>query len=161
MSVRVLFVCLGNICRSPTAHGVFQSMVDSRGLSDQVIIDSAGTGDWHLNHAPDARAQKAAADRGYDLSMLRARLVTPEDFTNFNIVVAMDDSNLKNLQAMKPDNYQGKLVKLLDYHNGELTEVPDPYTGGADQFDEVLNLVESACEQLLNSIETTLKETSY
>ena len=153
MTTKVLFVCLGNICRSPTAHAVFQKMVDDKNLANSVSVDSAGTGDWHLNHAPDKRAQAAAGKRGYDLSSLRSRLVTVDDFAHFDYVIAMDKSNLKNLQAMKPKNYKGRLGLLLSYSDSEVEEVPDPFYDKDDQFDYVLDLVEGACSSLLTSIE--------
>tara|TARA_B110000046_G_scaffold185649_1_gene228309 strand:- start:5114 stop:5608 length:495 start_codon:yes stop_codon:yes gene_type:complete len=148
--ISVLFVCLGNICRSPTAHAVFQSMVDSEGLSQHIVVDSAGTGDWHLGHAPDQRTTAIAAERGYDMSELRSRLVEIEDFNQFDYIVAMDNENLANLQAMRPHNYQGHLGLFLDYsQQSEQTEVPDPYYGGDNGFALVLDLVEEAAAGLL------------
>jgi len=105
----VLFVCLGNICRSPTAHAVFRQIVIAQGLDSKIQVDSAGTGDWHLGRAPDARSTATAAERGYDLSDLRARLVTPSDFAHFDYIVAMDNSNLGNLQVMCPSGFSGEL----------------------------------------------------
>lgn len=151
--ISVLFVCLGNICRSPTAHAVFQSMVDSEGLSQQIAVDSAGTGDWHLGHAPDRRTSLVAADRGYDMSELRSRLVETEDFNQFDYIIAMDSDNLSNLHAMCPDSYSGQLGLFLDYsQQNEQTEVPDPYYGGDNGFALVLDLVEEASAGLLAHI---------
>ena len=151
--ISVLFVCLGNICRSPTAHAVFQSMVDSEGLSQHILVDSAGTGDWHLGHAPDQRTTAVAAQRGYDMSELRSRLVEIEDFDQFDYIVAMDNENLTNLEVMRPANYQGQLGLFLDYSQQiEQTEVPDPYYGGDNGFALVLDLVEEASAGLLAHI---------
>lgn len=151
--ISVLFVCLGNICRSPTAHAVFQSMVDSEGLSQHILVDSAGTGDWHLGHAPDQRTTAVAAQRGYDMSELRSRLVEIEDFDQFDYIVAMDNENLRNLEVMRPANYQGQLGLFLDYSQQiEQTEVPDPYYGGDNGFALVLDLVEEASAGLLAHI---------
>jgi protein-tyrosine phosphatase len=149
----VLFVCLGNICRSPTAHGVFQTLVNRENLDQQIMVDSAGTGDWHLGHAPDKRTSAVASDRGYDLSELRARLVKPSDFDDFGYIVAMDHENMRNLRAMEPEGFKGKLCLLLDHSISpdfaQYEEVPDPYYGGGDGFGLVLDLVEDACVGLL------------
>lgn len=150
---KVLFVCLGNICRSPTAHGVFQSMVDDRGLSNLIQVDSCGTGGWHVGEAPDRRARAKAAKRGYDLSSLRARQIQVADFARFDYILAMDSKNLAALQDMRPRTYAGHLGLLLDFaENVELKEVPDPYYGGANGFNHVLDLVEWASEGLLREI---------
>lgn len=152
MTVNVLFVCLGNICRSPTAHAIFeQKVVDSK-LQSQIVVDSAGTGDWHLGHSPDERATAAAAKRGFDLSPLRARLVTADDFSVFDYVIAMDNSNLSDLQVMKPDSYLGELNLFLAYGADDTIEVPDPYYGDGNGFEQVLDLVEQASDGLLNHI---------
>jgi protein-tyrosine phosphatase len=152
----VLFVCLGNICRSPTAHGVFQALVDTENLNEHIRVDSAGTGDWHLGHAPDKRTSAVASERGYDLSDLRARLVEPADFNDFDYIIAMDHENMRNLQAMEPDGYRGELCLLLDHSVSpdfdQYEEVPDPYYGGGDGFGLVLDLVEDACAGLLTHI---------
>ena len=158
----VLFVCLGNICRSPTAHAVFRQIVIAQGLDSKIQVDSAGTGDWHLGRAPDARSTATAAERGYDLSDLRARLVTPSDFAHFDYIVAMDNSNLGNLQVMCPSGFSGELKLFLDYTVQELhsdyTEVPDPYLGGADGFELVLDLIEDASLGLLERIKAQLHQ---
>ena len=112
--ISVLFVCLGNICRSPTAHAVFQAMVIERGLAEQVSVDSAGTGDWHLGHAPDRRTSAVAAQRGYDMDQLRARLVETGDFEQFDYILVMDEENLANLKAMCPADYPGSLGLFLE-----------------------------------------------
>ncbi len=150
---RVLFVCLGNICRSPTAHGVFLHQVAEAGLADAVTVDSAGTGAWHVGEPPDARATAAARGRGYDLSRLRARQVAPLDFERFDYILAMDRSNLSHLQAMRPDAYPGHVGLFLDYHpQPPFREVPDPYYGGDRGFEEVLDLVEAAGRGLLQAL---------
>lgn len=152
-STRVLFVCLGNICRSPTAHGVFEAMVLQRGLADKITVDSCGTGDWNIGNAPDRRASAEAAARGYDITHLRARQVTAADFDNFDFILAMDKQNLADLQALSPSHFNGRLALFLDFAKGDLpTEVPDPYYGDDNGFAAVLNLVESASEGLLKEI---------
>ena len=150
--VRVLFVCLGNICRSPTAHGVCQQLVDSSGLGDYIHIDSAGTGDWHIGHAPDARTAAAASTRGYDLSELRARQVSALDFHQFDFILAMDLQNLRDLQQLRPADFRGELSLFLNYGQSAEREVPDPYYGGDEGFEQVLNLVESAAHGLLQAL---------
>ncbi|MEP5568082.1 MAG: low molecular weight protein-tyrosine-phosphatase [Halioglobus sp.] len=150
---RVLFVCLGNICRSPTAHGVFAAMVQERGLEESIKIDSCGTGDWHIGHAPDRRATAEAAQRGYDLSTLRARQVAPQDFADFDYVLAMDNQNLADLRAMCPEEFSGYLGLFLPFDPlAAMTEVPDPYYGGDEGFSEVLDMVEAAGKGLLEDI---------
>lgn len=149
MSVSVLFVCLGNICRSPTADVVFRQYVREAGLEEKIRIDSAGTGDWHIGRAPDPRTQEAAARRGYDMSSLRARQVTPADFYAFDVVLAMDNANLADLEAMRPSDANGTLARFLDYATDSAErEVPDPYYGGNDGFDQVLDLVEDGARGL-------------
>jgi protein-tyrosine phosphatase len=153
MATRVLFVCMGNICRSPTAEGVFRHLVEEQGLTAKIIIDSAGTHDYHIGNPPDARSQAAAARRGYDLSGLRARQVVRDDFTAFDYVLAMDEDNLGLLQQQCPEASRGKLKLFLAYaDNVELREVPDPYYGGAQGFEQVLDLVENAARGLLREI---------
>ncbi len=148
MTTSVLFVCLGNICRSPLAEGVMRHLVEASGAD--VEIDSAGTGDWHIGHAPDPRAQAEALRRGLDISTLRARQVTPEDFQQFDHIVAMDAKNLADLQAMQPDDARAALSMLLDYAEGG--DVPDPYYGGDEGFAETFRLVEAGSRGLLQAI---------
>jgi len=151
--VKVLFVCLGNICRSPTAEGMFQQLVKANKLEEFITVDSAGTGDWHIGRPPDQRAQQAAQARGYDISHLRARQMSREDFHNFHYIIAMDQQNLANLQAMQPQDFSGHLGLLLPFAgSGELLEVPDPYFGGEEGFRLVLDLLESASVGLLDHI---------
>jgi len=154
MSINVLFVCLGNICRSPTAEGVFRHVVEQAGLTDSIHIDSAGTGDWHIGKGPDPRTVAEAATRDYDLSALRARQVSSADFSQFDYVIAMDQENLKNLEAMKPADYEGYLGLFLPFAaNVSEAEVPDPYYGGPEGFTLVLNMVEEASLALLRHIQ--------
>lgn len=149
---KVLMVCLGNICRSPTAHGVFQHLVDQQGLSDQILVDSAGTSSWHIGEPPDTRSQKAALLRGYDLSDQRGRQVKTIDFDHFDYVLAMDESNLSDLRSLCPTHFSGYLGLFLNFAAASQTEVPDPYHGGGKGFDTVLDLVEAAAEGLLEHI---------
>ncbi|MBT8152226.1 MAG: low molecular weight phosphotyrosine protein phosphatase [Gammaproteobacteria bacterium] len=150
---RILFVCLGNICRSPTAHAVVDAWISRRKLGDLIEVDSCGTGDWHIGHAPDARATDAAAQRGYDLAPLRARQIERKDFDRFDLILAMDNANLLDIRAMSPASYAGEIDLFLRYTGIELPlEVPDPYYGGEDGFAEVLQLVERATAQLLDKL---------
>jgi len=152
--VQVLFVCLGNICRSPTAHGVFAHQVEAAGLKKRILIDSAGTGDWHVGRPPDTRAQRAASGRGYDLSRLRARQVKPADFERFHYILPMDAQNLADLERMRPDWYAGHLGLFLEFAgNAEYREVPDPYYGSIRGFELVLDLIEDAARNLLQHIQ--------
>ncbi|ERI51550.1 phosphotyrosine protein phosphatase [Pseudomonas sp. EGD-AK9] len=150
--MKVLFVCLGNICRSPTAEGVLRHKLRAAGLEDRVQVDSAGTGDWHVGKAPDSRTRIAAQRRGYDLSALRARQVEAADFQRFDLILAMDQSNLRNLQALRPAGAQADLDLYLRRYELALDEVPDPYYGGEDGFERVLDLIEQASEALLTEI---------
>lgn len=145
---RVLMVCLGNICRSPTAEAVFRSKAAALGLAEQFQFDSAGTAAWHIGKSPDSRSQQAAVKRGYQLQRLRARQVTAADFAAFDMVLAMDEQNLANLQALQAETKsKAKLELVLHYaNNAGLTSVPDPYYGGDDGFNQVLDLLESAAE---------------
>ncbi len=152
--VRVLFCCMGNICRSPTAHGVFEGMVREAGLSERIFVDSAGTHAYHLGEAPDRRSQETASKRGYDLSRQRARKVRGEDFLEFDYVLAMDQDNYYNLQAICPPGYEARLALFLDFapELGQ-REVPDPYYGGPNGFEQVFDLVEAASRGLLAEIQ--------
>jgi protein-tyrosine phosphatase len=149
----VLFVCMGNICRSPTAESVFREHAQRAGLLDELRVESAGIGDWHVGQAPDNRAITHARRRGYDLAGLRARQVTRADFARFDFILAMDLRNLRDLRALCPPDYKGCFGLFLDFapHLG-LREVPDPYYGGADAFEAVLELTERASEGLLAHI---------
>jgi low molecular weight protein-tyrosine phosphatase len=150
LPTNVLFVCLGNICRSPTAEGVFRAACAQLGLADHVFADSAGIGEWHIGSPPDRRAIQAARKRGYDLTGLRGRQVTAADFDRFGWILAMDLSILRALEAMRPEAYDGHLGLLLDLVPAAgVREVPDPYYGGLDAFERVLDLVEQASEELV------------
>ncbi|MDR2195034.1 MAG: low molecular weight phosphotyrosine protein phosphatase [Gallionellaceae bacterium] len=150
---KILFVCMGNICRSPTAEAVFRHYVEKAGLSQSIEIDSAGTHDYHIGKAPDARAQRAAARRGYDMSPLRARQVEAADFKRFDYVLAMDDDNLAILQRLRPRDATAHLGLFLDFaKRHEEREVPDPYYGGEAGFERVLDLIEDASEGVLEGM---------
>ncbi len=152
----VLFVCMGNICRSPTAEAVFRAKLESAGHKDRFLIDSAGTHDYHPGSPPDPRAQAHARRRGYELGHLRARAVTLADFQRFDHIVAMDQRNLAALRQMmsRAVPYQAKLSLLLDHAPRELgaTEVPDPYDSGPEAFEHALDLIEAGCAGLLNKL---------
>ncbi len=154
----VLFVCLGNICRSPTAHGVFRTLVEQQGLAHLIEIDSAGTAAYHIGNPPDHRSAAAALQRGYDLSDLRARQAIAADFDHYDYIMAMDNENLSELKAICPAGYQGHLGLFLDLAELPVREVPDPYYGGLSGFDQVLDLVEAASEALLNRIAKELNQ---
>ncbi|QLC74525.1 low molecular weight phosphotyrosine protein phosphatase [Pseudomonas sp. LPB0260] len=154
--MRVLFVCLGNICRSPTAEGVFRHKLREAGLEARVEVDSAGTGDWHVGKAPDLRTRQAALRRGYDLSALRARQVAGDDFRRFDLILAMDGSNLQHLQRLRPSANAAELDLFLRRYQLALDEVPDPYYGGEDGFEQVLDLIEQASDALLAEIQGRL-----
>jgi protein-tyrosine phosphatase len=155
--VRLLFVCLGNICRSPTAEGVMRSLVVQAGLQEQIVLDSAGTGSWHVGNPPDSRSSAAARARGVTLDG-SSRQVTDEDFDDFDLLIAMDSSNLRDLQELARDDRQRAKVRLLREFDpqsaatGDL-DVPDPYYGVGDGFARVFDLVHAACVGLLEKIE--------
>lgn len=152
----VLFVCMGNICRSPTAESVFRAHVERAGLRDELLIESAGIGDWHVGQPPDERAIMHARRRGYDLACLRARQVVREDFARFDWILAMDERNLRDLKLLRPPDFAGYLGLFLDLvPDLGVREVPDPYFGGADGFERVLELTERASEALLARIMET------
>jgi protein-tyrosine phosphatase len=151
--VRILFVCMGNICRSPTAEGVVRVHLERAGLAADVELDSAGTHGYHIGKAPDDRARKAAAMRGYDLSALRARRVSDLDFIRYDRILAMDRDNLDELRQVCPAEYHHKLGLFLEYsRNFREREVPDPYYGGEEGFEHVLDLVEDAATGLIDSL---------
>jgi len=155
---RILFVCLGNICRSPTAEGVMHGLLAERGLEGVVEVDSAGTIAYHVGEGADARMQRAAAERGYSLDSI-SRQVEPEDFARFDLVVAMDRSNREDLEAMAEevpgavDGSLGKIRLLADFlPPGAPRDVPDPYWGGTKGFEQVLDLIEEACPRILDEL---------
>ena len=145
--IRVLFVCLGNICRSPSAEGIFRHLVQEQGLAERITTDSAGTGDWHVGRPPDERAQAAALLRGFDLSPLRGRQVAQADFQNFDYVLAMDGQNLRDLKKLAKASGGCAPVLFLPGR-----DVPDPYYGGEEGFDHVLDLLEGGAVELLHRI---------
>ena len=151
--ISVLFVCMGNICRSPIAEGVFRAFAERAGLLSSIDVDSAGTHAGHEGELPDQRARKVAASRGYNLSTLRARRVKEQDFSRFDLIVAMDRQNLDYLRRYCPDEYLSKLHLFLEFA-GDLVsdEVPDPYYGGTEGFEKVLDLCEIAARGLIAAI---------
>jgi protein-tyrosine phosphatase len=158
--VRILFVCLGNICRSPTAEGVMRALLRAERLEDAVEVDSAGTGGWHVGSAPDERATAAARRRGIVLDGA-ARQVAPEDFERFDLILAMDRENLRALRALAPDGEARTRVRMLrefdpDAASAGDLDVPDPYYGGTRGFTDVLDLVEAACRGLLEELRPRL-----
>ena len=157
----VLFLCMGNICRSPTAHGVFRHRVQAAGLADRVRVDSAGTHNYHPGEPPDHRSQRHASRRGYDLSDLRARQMLLTDFAAHDLALAMDWDNLAMEQKLCPPAHAHKLRRLTEFClHMQSPVVPDPYYGGATGFDDVLDLVEDACEGLLQHVQRELQDRS-
>lgn len=153
-SVDLLMVCMGNICRSPTAEGVLQAMVQGAGLQRRITVDSAGTHGYHRGAPPDPRAQQHAARRGYDLSRLRARQLTARDFERFDLVLVMDEANQRDALALCPPAQAGRVLRLTQFcRRHQAGAVPDPYYGGAQGFEEVLDLVEDACAGLLAALQ--------
>jgi len=151
--VSVLFVCTGNICRSPTAEGVFRKLVAEAGMSQAIVADSAGTHGYHVGEPPDTRTQASAADRGYDLSGLRARRVEHADFQRFDLIVAMDRGHLTILSRMAEPSAAHKLKLMMAYARGfKEKDVPDPYYGGPQDFERVLDMLEDAARGLLDSL---------
>ena len=148
----VLFVCMGNICRSPTAEGVFRHHVESAGLAGTVEIDSAGTHAYHVGEPPDRRARAAAERRGMSLEGIRARRVSATDFERFDYIIAMDEDNLYRLRQEAPDEHKAELRLFLEFSAGDETEVPDPYYGGTAGFERVLDLVDDASRGLLEAL---------
>lgn len=150
LKVSVLFVCLGNICRSPTAEGVVRAIAAAEFPELDLKLDSAGTGDYHIGEPPDPRTCAHAARRGYDLSGLRARQVTARDFRDFDLILAMDESNRRALEALRPADATARVAMFLDHAPGRHGEpVPDPYYGGEPDFEQVLDLSEAAARGLL------------
>jgi protein-tyrosine phosphatase len=153
MAIKVLFVCMGNICRSPTAQGVFESLVAEASLLEHIQVDSAGTHAYHIGEPPDTRASEAAMRRGIDLSPQKARRVTAADFAEFDYVLAMDRGNIEDLSALCEPAHLQKLHLFMEYASDLVTEeVPDPYYGGSTGFERVLDLIEEAAQGLLADI---------
>ena len=151
--VGVLFVCTGNICRSPTAEGIFRRLAADAGLSQAIVADSAGTHGYHVGEPPDPRSQEAAQERGYDLSSLRARRIEPADFRRFDLIVAMDRGHLAILSRMAEPGAAHKLKLMMSYaRRFSDQDVPDPYYGGPQQFERVLDMLEDAARGLLDAV---------
>ena len=156
--IRVLFVCMGNICRSPTAHGVFRKMLVDHPADLSIELDSAGTGDWHVGQPPDSRATEAASRRGVEISDLRARTVHDEDFVLYDYILAMDELNLVTLQDRSPGKYHAKIRLLMEFaEQPSNRNVPDPYYGGPAGFEQVLDLLENAGRGLLRELEQLIE----
>lgn len=149
----ILFVCMGNICRSPLAEGVLRHLADGAAISDRLTVDSAGTGSWHAGDAPDPRSIAMARRHGVDISRQRARQVTPADFETFDLILAMDENNLANLLQSSPERQQHKIHLFMDYATGRRENVPDPYYGAEDGFLKVYNMLLAGCRSLLEKIE--------
>lgn len=150
-------VCLGNICRSPTAHGVLEKLINNKGLNNFIEVDSAGTSTYHIGDHPDSRSIAAAERRGYALHDQLARQVSVSDFYQYHYMLAMDEDNLRHLREAAPRDSRARIKLLLDYPGAPLVSVPDPYFGGAEQgFETVLDLVEGACEHLLQQLQQEL-----
>ncbi|MEK7810830.1 MAG: low molecular weight protein-tyrosine-phosphatase [Pseudomonadota bacterium] len=159
--IGVLFVCTANICRSPSAEAMFRHKATESGIADRLVIDSAGTHDFHLSEPPDARSQKVAMERGYDLSALRARKVSRIDLENFNYVLAMDMTNLTVLHRLgEPDLWQKPKLMMSFSRLYKTKEVPDPYSGGVEGFELVLDMLESATDGLLIAVKSDLLKTA-
>lgn len=150
--ISILFVCMGNICRSPTAEGVFRHHVHEAGLADDIRVDSAGTHAYHVGDPPDRRATAAAERRGVSLANIRARRVVEKDFAEFDYIIAMDEDNRACLLEQAPEEYREKVHLLLSFAELGEQEVPDPYYGGAAGFERVLDLVEDASQALLKTL---------
>lgn len=151
--ISVLFVCMGNICRSPTAEGVFRKVVRDANLHDLILVDSAGTHAYHIDEPPDRRARAAAERRGFSLEDIRARRVSSEDFERFDYILAMDEDNLSILRESAPEHHQHKIRLFLEFSDSApVLEVPDPYYGGTSGFERVLDLVEEASRGLLEAL---------
>jgi protein-tyrosine phosphatase len=160
--VTVLVVCTGNICRSPTGEGVLRHLVEKRGLSDRVRVESAGTHDYHVGEGPDPRSVRHAAKRGYDLSPLRASQVSAEDFHAYDYILAMDRGHLRILRAIAPQDGKARVGLFLEASaRGKGEDVPDPYYGGAEEFERVLDMVEEAAERWLDRIEAELEPSRF
>jgi len=153
---RILFVCMGNICRSPTAEGMLRQRLVEAGLDARVAVDSCGTGDWHIGKPPDPRALQAAADRGIDLGGLRGRQLTVEDFMRFDEILVMDADNLERALALRPVGSKARVSRLLSYAGQPDADVPDPYFGGEAGFQQVLDQLELAVEGLATSLRQRL-----
>ncbi|WP_113425493.1 low molecular weight protein-tyrosine-phosphatase [Rhizobium cremeum] len=149
----ILFVCLGNICRSPLAEGIFRHLAGQRGLASSYPADSAGTGGWHIGQPPDHRSMKVALGHGIDISDLRARRVDPSDFKRSGLILAMDKNNLAHLRKMAPSGCQSDIALFGDYGFADGTEIPDPYYGGLADFERVYSMLLTGCSSILEKLE--------
>lgn len=150
---KILFVCTGNICRSPTAEGVFRQRLDARGISHSFHVDSAGTHGYHIGEAPDLRSIQAAKKRGVTIDTLRARKVHASDFHEFDLILALDRGHLRELKAIAPKNAKAQIELLLSYAGHSESDVPDPYYGSSKDFETVLDLVEAASDMLITKLQ--------
>lgn len=150
----VLFVCLGNICRSPLAEGIFRHLTALGGQEERYPTDSAGTGGWHIGHAPDQRSIEVARMNGIDIAGLRARRVAPEDFRRFGLILAMDHDNLRNLKTMAPPDATARVALFSAFSTGKEADVPDPYYGGIDGFQAVYTMLFAGCTSLVEKLES-------
>ena len=154
-----MFVCLGNICRSPAAEGILRALAEEQGQNDDLYIDSAGIGAWHVGEQPDRRMRKHAAQRGYDLSSLRARQFRSDDFEKFDWIVVMDEENYQDVMRKVPShtssNKLAKVVRMKDFFNDfkGYDHVPDPYYGGSEGFELALDMIEDGCKEMLKSLQ--------
>ena len=157
--MRILFVCLGNICRSPTAEAIMNHFIEKDGLQEQIICDSAGTSAHHVGQPADHRMRKYAKERGYNITSI-SRPINSQDFIQFDYIITMDDSNFKNVQSLAlSQEHKKKILKIADYCNTQnCSFIPDPYSGGEKGFFQVIDLLEEACLNLLKELKKSLKE---
>ena len=153
--VSVLFVCLGNICRSPLAEGVFRQIIEQQGLSNRISTDSAGTGGWHTGDAPDRRSIAVAAQNGIDLSKLKARQINRRDFSTFNIILGMDASNVSNIRRIAPEEARERVHLFSALTLGKTWDVPDPYYGDASDFERVYHMISEGCISLAERLKSS------
>jgi protein-tyrosine phosphatase len=155
VTVKLLFVCMGNICRSPLAEGIFLHLAKERGTRELYEVDSAGIGDWHIGHESDPRSQAVARKNGIELACIARQVSSPEDFEHYDLLLAMDRQNFRDLQDLSPPEYQDKikLMRAYDPEGGEDAEVPDPYYGGPGGFDKVYAMLDRSCRRLLDQLE--------
>ncbi|MGA9573121.1 MAG: low molecular weight protein-tyrosine-phosphatase [Lysobacterales bacterium] len=157
--INILFVCMGNICRSPSAEGFFATALQESGFSEQISIDSAGTHGYHTGQAPDSRAVATAQNFGVDIGHLRARKVSVSDFEDYDLIIAMDHNNYEDLQRIRPSGSKASLKMMMQYHpHAPFEEVPDPYYGGMEGFNMMCKLLQSATQGLLKNIEGSLEQ---